>query len=71
MNKDFLEQMLPEDKHAANLLDATAQSIQIDPTFQNKLEVKMKSTFDSKSKAEYFKTKLIPTLGTDEFFELP
>lgn len=63
MNKEYLDQMLPEDHHMANLLDATAQSIQVDPAFQNDLEVKMKSTFTAKSKRDRFKVKLLPALG--------
>ena len=63
MNKEFLEQMLPEDENVAKLMDTTAQSIQIDPTFQNELEAKVRSSFISKSKKENIKIKLIPALG--------
>jgi len=63
MNKEYLDQTPPENQNMANLLDTTAQAIQVHPTFQNELEAKVRASFNSKSKTNSFKTKLIPALG--------
>jgi len=63
MNKETFDQLPSEDRNIANLLDTTAESIQVNPTFHNELEAKVRSSFNSESKTASFKTKLIPALG--------
>ena len=65
MNNEFLLQLSPEDQTVSDVLQSSAQSIQVNPHFQSSLEARLKGAHPGNNQPEKrgLHIKIIPAIG--------